>query len=369
MAAQEKAQAAQPSKPDRYFLIESKLCERYEVQVEGKPYSNTVCPVLAREVDMGIWSASPTVHERWMERGWYAEGKGQLKIHGRMKNDEVELFVMEDGKVTKGLREGFEVAGKYVRTYGEMAPTEQLKETLTNVILELKVGGHKSPKHVLLADAGRNAGGQKRVLFVVVNESRYQEYFSSTYNFLESDNEYFGVGSGGQRYHIIGSFHTDTLHIHIPESDLKGFFNMNCQLVGSIFADGSLLTAERHKAIEAEARAIEKKRKESQRKKAALRTKAKNKKNDAAGTGARTPETPSSEADADRAFEDEVFAPRPANSGFKLHINRSKGNARAEIPEAAGPSAARDALTRKRVRELAALAGEKEQQQQAEQAS
>ena len=87
-------------RPDQYWRIISHKADYVEMEIEGK--LTTVAPVTIHECDLDAYKWAPRTHAQFLKDGVY--DITPERIHGRRFNDEVELFLNEDGEVSSPSR-------------------------------------------------------------------------------------------------------------------------------------------------------------------------------------------------------------------------------------------------------------------------
>ncbi|KAK0316734.1 hypothetical protein LTR01_000485 [Friedmanniomyces endolithicus] len=221
----------QQQDPDRFYLLESHvLSQRVKIDDHGREY--TACPVLSREVSKEPWWTSPATHEKWMRIGVYRVT--HRKVHGRRMNDEVEMFGMEDGEETPGLKQDLLDLGLTVRSHipePPKRPSLRLHNTrskpipasnpdpdeaetknahlahcthlLRSAIAHHEITTHRPTPFALLANAGTLDPStlRPRILVAVLQETHFREFFQQGHEEFRSNGcgyRVFGTYCGGE---------------------------------------------------------------------------------------------------------------------------------------------------------------------------
>ncbi|KAK4901371.1 hypothetical protein LTR27_001929 [Elasticomyces elasticus] len=218
------------SSNDDFWVLESNIKSHVSyVHDDGREF--TACPVEERRVSKEVWLESPELHKKHMSIGLYTVR--HVKVHGRRINDEVELFLMEDGKETAGLRKDLEEKGLTVRLHvpqadkekypspsstfqPEMSPIDSCVRALKKNIAENDIATDRPTPYALLADGGWvKEIRRNRILVALVQKKEFDL-------FLEHKLEHFT--SNDCKYKVFGTYSDDTVRWDIDDEEFMKFF-------------------------------------------------------------------------------------------------------------------------------------------------
>ncbi|KAK3647728.1 hypothetical protein LTR56_007957 [Elasticomyces elasticus] len=257
---------------DDFWVLESDIKTHVSyVHDDGKEF--IACPVEERRVSKEVWLESHEAHARYIKHGFYKVR--HLKVHGRRINDEVELFLMEDGKETPGLRKDLEEKGLTVRLYvpqadkkkypspsaktqPEMSPIDRCIAALKTNIAENEIETDRPTPYALLGDAGMNwETRRKKVLVLIVQESRFKDFFAPP------QSEHFT--SRGCDYEVFGTYSDDEVHWRCTDEEFISFFQESRgYYVECMYCDNAKAAEEREQEQERKERKAAKKLRQQQ---------------------------------------------------------------------------------------------------------
>ncbi|KAK5678050.1 hypothetical protein LTS10_009219 [Elasticomyces elasticus] len=260
------------SSNDDFWVLESDIKSHVSyVHDNGREF--TACPVEERRVTKEVWLESHEIHARYIKHGFYAVRHS--KVHGRRINDEVELFLMEDGKETAGLRKDLEEKGLMVRLYvpqadkkkypspsaknqPEMSPIDRCIAALKTNIAENEIETDRPTPYALLGDAGMNwETRRKKVLVLIVQESRFKDFFAPP------QSEHFT--SRGCDYKVFGTYSDDEVHWRCTDEEFMSFFQESRgYYVECMYCDDAKAAEEREQEQERKERKAAKKLRQQQ---------------------------------------------------------------------------------------------------------
>ncbi|KAK5690196.1 hypothetical protein LTR97_012384 [Elasticomyces elasticus] len=260
------------SSSDDFWVLESDIKTHVSyVHDDGKEF--IACPVEERRVSKEAWLESHEAHARYIKHGFYKVR--HLKVHGRRINDEVELFLMEDGNETPGLRKDLEEKGLTVRLYvpqadkkkypspsaktqPEMSPIDRCIAALKTNIAENEIETDRTTPYALLGDAGMNwETRRKKVLVLIVQESRFKDFFAPP------QSEHFT--SRGCDYKVFGTYSDDEVHWRCTDEEFMSFFQESRgYYVECMYCDDAKAAEEREQEQERKERKAAKKLRQQQ---------------------------------------------------------------------------------------------------------
>ncbi|KAK5715366.1 hypothetical protein LTR17_016800 [Elasticomyces elasticus] len=260
------------SSNDDFWVLESDIKSHVSyVHDDGREF--TACPVEERRVTKEVWLESHEIHAKYIKHGFYAVRHS--KVHGRRINDEVELFLMEDGKETPGLRKDLEEKGLTVRLYvpqadkkkypspsstsqPEMSPIERCIYALKKNIADHKMETDRPTPYALLGDAGMNwETRRKKILVLIVQESRFKDFFAPP------QSEHFT--SRGCDYKVFGTYSDNEVQWSCKTEEFMAFFQESRgYYVECMYCDDAKAAEEREQEQERKERKAAKKLRQQQ---------------------------------------------------------------------------------------------------------